>query len=188
MKRTLPKVLGNDELVKLLRVPNRKCPTGLRNYCILLVMYRAGLRRAEITDLTPSRVDFQNQQLRVIGKGNVERVVPLEPWVLDALDEWRKQKPKGSKYFFTTLEGGQISKRYINQMVERTAQKAKLEHTTPHMLRHTFATEMLGEGNDIREVQELLGHSDVSTTMIYTHVNPVHLRQKIQARKGVGEC
>jgi integrase/recombinase XerD len=153
--KKLPTVLNTPEVQELLKQPNRKCPTGLRNYLVMLLMYRAGLRVSD---------------------------VPLETYVLDSLRKWKAERPKGNK-FFTTLKGEELNDRYIRTFVKRYAGKANIQKNVhPHTLRHTFATELLDQGFNIREVQDLLGHSDLSTTMIYTHVNPVTLREKIRLR------
>lgn len=185
--RRLPEVLTAEEVKALLEQPNRRCPTGLRNYTMMLVMYRAGLRVSEVLNLQPRDVDWKAGDVRVNeGKGKKDRVVPLEPWVLDALRAWQEKRPV-SRWFFSTLDGQQLDDRYVRAMVKRLAKKAGIQKDVhPHMLRHTYATQLLNEGLSIREVQELLGHADVSTTMIYTHVNPVDLRRKIRARTGMG--
>ncbi|MHB9146809.1 MAG: tyrosine-type recombinase/integrase [Symbiobacteriia bacterium] len=187
MAKRLPEVLTTDEVCSLLEKPNRRCPTGLRNYTILLLMYRAGLRVSEVLHLQPRDIDWKAGDVRVNeGKGKKDRVVPVEPWVLDALGAWQEKRP-ASKWFFSTLDGEQLDDRYLRAMVKRLAKKARIEKDVhPHMLRHTYATQLLGEGLSIREVQDLLGHADVSTTMIYTHVNPVELRRKIRLRTSKG--
>lgn len=185
-RKKLPETLTTEEANALLKQPNRKCPTGLRNYAIMLIMYRAGLRVSEVVNLQTRDIDWQQGDLKVIdGKGGKDRVVPLELWVLDTLKQWKGAKPKNSKSFFCTLKGEKLNDRYIREFVKRYGEKAVLNKSKgvhPHMLRHTFATELLGKGFNIREVQDLLGHSDLSTTMIYTHVNPVEIRTKIRQR------
>lgn len=183
-QKKLPVVMNTQEVQELLKQPNRKCPTGLRNYLIMLVMYRAGLRVSEVISLECRDINWQSGDLKVVdGKGGKDRVIPLEPYVLDALVKWKEQKPQGKK-FFTTLKGEELNDRYIRKFVERYAEKAGIDKDVhPHTLRHTFATELLDQGFTIREVQELLGHSDLSTTMIYTHVNPIAVRDKIKQRK-----
>lgn len=185
-RKKLPETLTIEEVNALLKQPNRKCPTGLRNYAAMLVMYRAGLRVSEVVNLQARDIDWQQGDLKVVdGKGGKDRVVPLELWVLDTLKQWKAAKPKNSKGLFCTLKGEKLNDRYIREFVKRYGEKAgisKIKGVHPHMLRHTFATELLGKGFNIREVQELLGHSDLSTTMIYTHVNPVEIRTKIRQR------
>ena len=179
MCRKLPKITGSG--AKLLKMANRRAPTGLRNYCMILLMYRGGLRVSEVTGLKPSQINWTDGQVRALGKGNKERVVPLEGWVIDALREWKLKKPE-SKNFFCTLDGGDVSRQYVNSMLERYCRRAGIDKINPHMLRHTYATDLLAEGYNLREIQQVLGHSSISTTQIYTHVNPVELREKIQNR------
>jgi site-specific recombinase XerD len=149
---------------------------------MILLMYRAGMRVSEVTGMQSAWINWKDGQLRILGKGKVERVVPLELWVLDSLKEWKSIRPS-SKYFFCTLGGAQVQRRYVNAMLERYSERAGIEHVNPHMLRHTYATELLNEGYNVREVQNALGHSDLKTTMIYTHVNPVEFRDKIRTRR-----
>jgi site-specific recombinase XerD len=178
--RKLPKVTASA--AKLLKVANRRAPTGLRNYCMMLLMYRGGMRVSEVTAVQPSWINWKDGQIRVMGKGNKDRIIPLETWVIDALAEWKMIRPT-SKFFFCTLAGGVVSRQYINMMLERYSKRAEIPKVNPHMLRHTYATELMNEGYNIREVQQVLGHSSITTTQIYTHVNPVELRGKIQARR-----
>jgi len=146
-------------------------------------MYRAGLRVSEAAGLTAAGINWKDGQLRVLGKKKVERVIPLEPWVIDALGAWKKIRPKAVT-FFCTLEGRPLQRRYLNAMLERYSVRAGIPRVNPHALRHTFATGLLGDGFNLREVQEILGHAHVSTTQIYTHVNPVALREKVRRRPG----
>ena len=186
MVRRLPKIISHEDVRKLLKEPNRKAPTGLRNYCMIVIMYRAGLRVSEVVGekgLLCNQIDFKNGQIRVIGKGDKERLIPLEPWVMDTLEAWKKIKPKNTKYFFCTLEGKPINRRYVNAMLERYSKRAGIELVNPHALRHTYATDLLEDSFNIREVQQVLGHAHLNTTMIYTHVNPTELRNKIRSRK-----
>ena len=184
MAKRLPKTISTDDIKKLMKQPNRKAPTGLRNYCMIVLMYRAGLRVSEATGLKCNQIDWKGEALRVIGKGDKERLIPLEPWVIDTLIKWKEIKPK-SRELFCTLEGKPLERRYINAMLERYSDKAGIERVNPHALRHTYATELLTDGLNIREVQQVLGHSSVTTTMIYTHVNPLELASKIKGRPAI---
>jgi integrase/recombinase XerD len=184
--KKLPKTLTREEALKLLSQPNKNAPTGLRNRCIMQVMYRAGLRESEVINLSPKDIEWKEGILRVWkGKGARDRTLYLDEHTLDLLRAWSNKRP-GSRYFFCTLKGKKLSDRYIREMVNRYARRAGIEkRVNPHMLRHTFATELLQEGYNIREVQKLLGHSDVSTTMIYTHVYDSDLANKIKGRKPI---
>ncbi len=182
MVKRLPKVISKQDAQKLLAVPNVKCPTGLRNRVMLEVMYRAGLRVSEVVKLKPGNIRWESGEIEVRdGKGGKERVVPVDHETLDWLRQWEDKRPNNAR-FFTTLQGKPLDARYIRQVVDRCAEKVELDRklVSPHVLRHSYATEKLDEGFTLREVQELLGHANVSTTQIYTHVNPAALRAKIQ--------
>jgi len=179
----LPKVISRHQAEALLRIPNTKCPTGLRNRSILEVMYRAGLRVSEVIGMKPGHIRWQTGELEVHqGKNNRDRVVPVDQETMSWLGRWDQQRPKRGGRFFTTLAGRPLGRGYIYEMVRRCAGKTGLEFERIgcHVLRHSYATEKLADGFTIRDVQELLGHSDVSTTMIYTHVSPEKLREKVQ--------
>lgn len=186
-KRRLPKTISRDEAAALLAAPNTRAPTGLRNRCILELMYRAGLRVGEALALAPRDVDLSSGTIRVLdgkgGDGTGYFDDSVRPW----LDQWlrvRRDHARRDSPLFCTLAGDPVSVRYIEAMVKRMAKRAGVTSTvTPHVLRHTFATELLDEGANIRQVQEALRHSDVSTTMIYTHVLDTQLRSLIRRRK-----
>jgi integrase/recombinase XerD len=170
--KKLPTFLTDDELDALLAQPNRRCHTGLRNACIMYLMGYAGLREAEALSLKLRDINWRTGQTFVRdGKGGKDRVVYLKPDLLSLLEKWRDSRPVQSHLLFTTLEGEPINARYIRAMVKREAKQAGIEKDVhPHMLRHTFATKLYRQTKDIRLVQKALGHSDLSTTMIYTHV------------------
>lgn len=190
--KRLPVVLTRDEARRLLAQPNRRYPTGLRNYTMMAVMYRAGLRVSEVLALQPVHIDNRRLHIRVVdGKGGKDRTVPVEPWLIDAVQTWQKVRaglPGDPQSLFVTLKGEPINDRYVRAMVKREAVAAGIadKDIHPHTLRHSFASELLEDGFTIREVQDLLGHSDLSTTMIYTHVNPVHMAEKMRRRAPVG--
>lgn len=171
--KKLPKWLTEDEQKALLRVPNRRYRTGLRNLCILRVMLGAGLRAGEVVALRKSHINMQSGKVTVReGKGAKDRVVWIDDETRDLIGAWLERRPR-SDWLFCTLAGGQLYTSYMRQMVKRYAQKAGIpewEKVSPHVLRHTFATDLLKETGNIRMVQKALGHADLSTTMIYTHV------------------
>ena len=187
-RKKLPIVLEKEEAEAILAQPNTGCPTGLRNRTILEVMYRAGLRVSEVINLRPGDIRWGSGILEVRGgKGGKDRNVPVDSETLGWLRAWQGKRPGRRQRFFTTLQGKPLSARYLQQLVKRLAHKAGLERAdlvTPHVFRHTYATELLNGDFTIREVQTLLGHSNVSTTQIYTHVEPRALALKIQNRKG----
>lgn len=177
-------------MTRLLAVPNIAAPTGIRNRCILELMYRAGLRVGEVLTLEPRDVDVAAGTIRVVdGKGGDGTGYFTADALRQLLEEWkrvrRRLQPAAGAPLFCTLAGRPVGVRYTQKMIQRYARRAKITATcTPHVLRHTFATELLDEGFTIREVQEALRHADVSTTMIYTHVLDSNLRDKIQRRRG----
>jgi site-specific recombinase XerD len=186
-KRKLPRVLTGAEARALFDAPNLRAPTGLRNRCMLELMYRAGLRVGEVCTLKPRDVDLRNGVIRVYdGKGGDGTAYFDSETLAVLLDQWKAVRsglPK-SDFLFCTLAGGQVGVRYVQKMIKRMARRAGLdERVHPHMLRHTFATELLEEGFNIREVQEAMRHADISTTEIYTHVLDEQLRSKIQRRR-----
>lgn len=186
-KRKLPKILTRDEVAQLLEAPNLRYPTGLRNRCMLELMYRAGLRVSEVAELKPRDVDVRKGIVRIFdGKGGDGTAYFDAETLRILIDQWkvvRNTLPK-SAFLFCTLDGGQVSPRYLQQMVQRMRRRAGITAIcTPHVLRHTFATELLGEGFSMREVQDALRHADVSTTQVYTHVLDEQLRSKIQQRR-----
>lgn len=186
----LPKTLTTDEAAALLRVPNRRAPTGLRNLAMLTVMYRAGLRVSEACGLHLRDVRWQDGQLHLrseVAKGGREAYVYLDQPTLDVLERWvavRREYAAGKPHLFTTLGGGPVSRHYVWEMVRRYARRAGLEHLQvhPHTLRHSYATELLREGFNIVEVQHLLRHADIRTTVIYTHITDVELQRKVRER------
>lgn len=185
-RKKLPVVLDKEEAEAILAQPNTGCSTGLRNRAILEVMYRAGLRVSEVIYFRPGDIRWGSGILEIRGgKGGKDRNVPVDSETLGWLRAWQGQRPTRRQRFFTTLKGGSLSARYLQQMVKRIASKAgidRADQVTPHVFRHTYATELLNDNFNIREVQDLLGHSSVSTTQIYTHVDPRALAEKIQLR------
>lgn len=190
-----PEVLSANEAEAILAVPNRRAASGLRNRCILEVMYRAGLRVSEVTNLRTRdvRVTGAKPRLEVrASKGGRGRNVPLRRSTAELLERWVAQRPSSEWFFSTTCErggkatgapvGSQLTPRYVQLMVKRCASRASVERiVTPHTFRHTYATDLLDAGLTIREVQVLLGHSHVNTTMIYTHVSHDVIAARISA-------
>lgn len=170
--------------------PNVDCPTGLRNRAMLELMHRAGLRKAEVCGVHLRDVDWTRARIRLrpeVAKGRREAVLPLDRRTLGWLERWkavRRRYASGSPLLFVTLRGTPVGHKYVWEMVSRYARKAGIgQPVYPHMLRHTFATELLSEGFNVREVQDLLRHADIRTTVIYTHVAPEHLAQKVRNRR-----
>ena len=188
-RKRLPIVLEKDEVELLRKAPNTRCPTGLRNRAIIEIMSGAGLRVSEVVNLKPGDIRWRDGIIEVHeGKGSKDRNVPVRDETLAWLQAWREKRPKRARRFFCTLKGRPLAPRYIQAMVKRMAHRAGLERAekvTPHTLRHSYATHMLNGGFNIREVQELLGHSSISTTQVYTHVRPGGLLEKIRGQNAV---
>ena len=168
-RKKLPVVLEPGECQRLLKIPNKRYLTGIRNKAIMLVMLNMGLRVSEITDLKPGSINLTSRKLRIVnGKGGVDRDLVIPAGIKETLMQWKGRKPKGTKYFFTTLKGKQLSTRYLCEMIKRYGRKAKIDKIiSPHTLRHTFATEYYRQTKDIETLRRILGHSDISTTTIY---------------------
>lgn len=175
--RSLPKSLTENEVECLLAAPDTTTPLGLRNRCMLEVMYASGLRVSELVTLRVDQLNLRQGVLRVIGKGNKERLVPLGEesigWVERYVQEARPAtlEQKSSPILFVTRRGDGMTRHAFWHIIKRLAQQAGISKPlSPHTLRHAFATHLLNHGADLRVVQMLLGHSDISTTQIYTHV------------------
>jgi integrase/recombinase XerD len=182
--RRLPRCLTAAQIEALLASPRTDGPVGLRDRAMLEVMYATGLRASEVTSLEWANVDLDLGLVRVFGKGRKERLVPLGReagrWVRRYVDEARTRLAKGrtSKVLFLSNRGGALSSTGLWGIVRRHAVGAGVERTlTPHVLRHSFASHLLERGADLRALQAMLGHSDISTTQIYTHVTRERLRQ-----------
>ena len=179
----LPKALQESELQKLLDAPDVSTAKGQRDSAILELLYASGMRVAELCALTLVDIEFNQGYAVVTGKGNKQRIVPIHPLALKKLQAWisdgRKQFEKvPQKWVFLSSRGNQLSTDATRRIVNEVCKQAGLgPHVTPHTLRHSFATDMLNGGADLRTVQELLGHSTLSTTQIYTHVSNKRLKE-----------
>jgi len=183
--RHLPERLTREEAQALLAGPNVRCPTGLRNHVLLRLLYRAGLRCGEALELRVGDVRPGELHLKRTKRGK-HRVVPLDPDTERLLGLWIEQRPPQPQgRALCTLKGRRLSDAYVRQMVDRESRAAGISRLRvhPHLLRHSFDSELLEEGFNIREVADLLGHAHISTTQIYLHANPVALRAKIRGRR-----
>jgi integrase/recombinase XerC len=173
LPRALPRALDADSVAALLRVPEGKDPTALRDRSALVLLYGMGLRLAEAASVLDAQVDLEERLLRVRGKGDKERVLPIPGRCVAILAAYRQIRGKND----TFLKGrnGPLSPRTIARIVARAAGAALGRHVTPHQLRHSFATHLLGGGANLREIQSLLGHANLSTTQRYTHVDAERL-------------
>jgi integrase/recombinase XerC len=182
LPRRLPSVLPKDESKDLLDAPSEDTLAGRRDRALLELLYASGVRVAECCGLDLEDLDRRHGTVRVMGKGRKERVVPVGEIALEALDAYLDRRGGGNGPLFRNARGTRLSTRSVHSIVRRRARAAGLaRRVTPHTLRHTFATHLLGEGADLRFIQELLGHSRLSTTQRYTHVSPEHLMKVYDA-------
>ncbi|MDG1873693.1 MAG: tyrosine recombinase XerC [Mariniblastus sp.] len=183
--KKLPHFLSGQEIGKLLAAPPRQQAMGLRDRAILETLYSAGLRVSELVGINLDDLDLEDGLVRVRGKGKRERLAPLGSYAIRAIRAWlRKRTPDQSQSkteasaVFLNKFGKRITTRSIGRMLEKYLKITGLDsRTSPHTLRHSFATHLLDSGADIRSVQELLGHKSLVTTQIYTHVSTAGLRQ-----------
>ncbi|MCL2523128.1 MAG: site-specific tyrosine recombinase XerD [Betaproteobacteria bacterium] len=181
----LPKVISEQQVENLLAAPDSEMPLGLRDRAMIEVIYACGLRVSELVTLRLHEVNFTDGALRAFGKGSKERLVPLGEvaidWLRRYLAEARPAILKGqhSEALFVTGRGGAMTRQAFWQLIKRYALAAGIapERLSPHVLRHAFATHLLNHGADLRVVQLLLGHADISTTQIYTHVARERLKK-----------
>jgi len=174
--RKLPSFLPKDEATALLDAAPEPSAGGARDRALLELLYASGLRVAECCGLDLDDLDEGRRTVRVLGKGDKERVVPVGDTALEALAAYLAMRGRRRGPIFLNARGGRLTARRAHRIVRRRARRAGLtQRVTPHTLRHSFATHMLGEGADLRLIQELLGHSRLSTTQRYTHVSPEHL-------------
>jgi integrase/recombinase XerC len=184
LPRRLPSFLPKDESKELLDAPVEDSAAGRRDHALLELLYASGLRVAECCGLDLEDLDRRHGTVRVLGTGGKERVVPVGEAALAALDAYLGPERPGARSgpIFRNPRGGRLSTRSARNIVRRRAREAGIaRRVTPHTLRHTFATHLLGEGADLRLIQELLGHSRLSTTQRYTHVSPEHLMKVYDA-------
>lgn len=191
IRRHLPGYLRLEEVEKLLEQPDSKTPTGLRDRAMLEVLYSTGLRVSELTGLSVSDLDAKVGCVRCIGKGDKERIVPVGRKALSIVDKYlregrpallRSVKGGGSSALFVNRRGMALSRVGVWKILSAYGRRAGLRVAlTPHMLRHSFATHLLERGADLRSVQLMLGHADISTTQIYTHVVEERLKQIYKA-------
>ncbi len=177
--RKLPVTLDADSVTRLLEIEDDS-PLAIRDKAIMELFYSSGLRLSELTELRWNQVDFASGLVTVTGKGNKTRLVPLGSHAADALLEWRKTRAALAGFetpqVFVSNRGTPISTRTIQTRIKHWARRQGIpQNVYPHLLRHSFASHLLESSGDLRAVQELLGHSDISTTQIYTHLDFQHL-------------
>lgn len=186
----LPDVLSVDEVSRMLDRHIDPSPAGMRDRALLEVLYGCGLRASEASGLNTTDIYFDEGFLRVVGKGGKERISPLSgmaaEWLARYLDEARpvlgrkagNARPADAGAVFLNARGGRLTRQSIHAIVARAGSAIGRDGLHPHTLRHSFATHMLEGGADLRIIQEILGHSDISTTQIYTHIDRTHLQEE----------
>jgi integrase/recombinase XerC len=183
-EKKLPHFVQQDDMTRLLATPSAETPQGIRDRAILETLYSAGLRVSEMTSLNVDDVDLADGIATVRGKGKRERLALLGPPAVQAITDWLGQRvslagPRAEKQLalFLNRSGTRLSSRSVGRLLEKYLAQAGLDpRTSPHTLRHSFATHLLDAGADIRSVQELLGHKSLGTTQVYTHVTTQRLR------------
>ena len=195
LPKSLPHVLSQEDVEKLLECADAATPAGALDAALVELLYASGARIGEVASLDVDRIDFSDKSVRLFGKGSKERIVPLYPAALHALDAYlaharpmllanhkggltAEEAADAQRALFINARGARMSERSLRARFERLLARAGLAGmATPHTMRHTFATEVLDGGADLRSVQEMLGHASLSTTQIYTHLTPERLRE-----------
>jgi tyrosine recombinase xerC len=181
-EKELPNVLSKDDLNKMRRVINTEKITGIRDRLIIELLYSSGIRASELINLNEYVIDFNEREMRIVGKGDKERITffsrNAKKWLEKYIEEKKKEYKNYSKeILITNSKGKKLTTRSLRRLISNHATEAGLQkEVTPHVFRHSFATELLNNGVDIRYLQELLGHSSISTTQVYTHVSKSFLR------------
>lgn len=183
-RRKLPKTLSTEDVNRLLNQPDSSTPLGARDRAMLETLYATGLRVSELVRLETRQINFDGNYLTIKGKGSKVRAVPFGRWARDRLTEFMGHarlailKGRSSAYVFTNRSGRPLTRQGFWKLIRRYALAAGVDkRVTPHTLRHSFATHLLEGGADLRAVQSMLGHADISTTEIYTHVDGARLKK-----------
>jgi len=179
--KKLPGILDVDQVNQLLNISDTK-PISLRDKAIMELLYSSGLRLAELVALNPIDLNIQDRSLTVVGKGNKKRMLPIGSKAIDAIKAWIKVRSQvatpDEEALFVGNRGNRLSRRSVQSRINHWAKRNGLQQDVyPHLLRHSFATHLLEASGDLRAVQELLGHKDISTTQVYTHLDFQHLAE-----------
>lgn len=178
MEKKLPKFIYYNVLLEIIN-ESTKDKDGVRDRLIIEMLYATGVRVSELINIKINDIDFNNRRIIVLGKGNKERIVYYGEYAEEVLKEYIKTHDrKNHNYLFVNSKGGKLTDRGVRYIIDNIMSRLSVKvHVTPHVLRHTFATDMLNNGCDIKVVQELLGHSSLKATEIYTHVTNEHLKK-----------
>jgi len=182
--KKLPEFLSEDKVFDLLNAPSKDTPSGMRDRIILELLYATGIRVSELIDIKLLDLDFSTGYLKILGKGRKERIVPLPDITLKKMAYYVKDQRKlisrrsvREDFLFLSRSGKRLSRQSIWKLIKKYSREANISRSiSPHSLRHSFATHLLEGGADLRSLQMLLGHSDISTTEIYTHITGSHLK------------
>ncbi|NYF24455.1 integrase/recombinase XerD [Sporosarcina sp. JAI121] len=185
LEQKLPRVLSMDEIDRLIEAPDRSKPQGVRDTALLEILYGTGMRVSELIGLNMDDIHLSMGFVRVFGKGGKERIIPLGGKSITACKRYIEEarpgfikKQKGAEALFVNMRGTRLTRQGCWKLLNGHALKAGIhKELTPHILRHTFATHLVENGADLRAVQEMLGHADISTTQIYTHVSRSRLKE-----------
>ncbi|HPG30777.1 MAG TPA: site-specific tyrosine recombinase XerD [bacterium] len=185
-KRTkkLPNYMTDDEIKKILESPDLNELTGIRDRAMLEILYGSGVRVSELTGLRLKNLYLEQGYIKVFGKGSKERIIPIGKYAEESIKNYlansrhKLSKPFSEDYLFLTRKGEKFTRQAINKMVFQYGVKTGVQRKiTPHLFRHTFATHLINNGADLRAVQEMLGHSDISATQIYTHLDLRYIKE-----------
>ncbi len=182
VRKMMPEVLTETDIVNILNQPDLTTKEGIRDRAILELLYSAGIRVSELVNMELTDINLDEKIIRCFGKGAKERIVPIGDYVVDAIKNYLVYRTEISKkfsnYLFITRFGKKFTRAGIWKLIKNYALKAGInKNVYPHIFRHSFATHLLKGGADLRSVQEMLGHSDISTTQIYTHVDRSYLKK-----------
>lgn len=186
IEQRLPRVLSMEEVDILIAAPDQSKPQGVRDSALLEILYGTGMRVSELIDLDLDDIHLSMGFVRVFGKGGKERIVPLgnkaiescTRYLTDARPKFIEKKQGTQDALFVNMHGGRLTRQGCWKLLKGHAESGKLQKKlTPHILRHSFATHLIENGADLRAVQEMLGHADISTTQIYTHVSRARLKE-----------
>lgn len=182
-EKLIPKYINYNNLEEMLEIPNLDTKEGQRERLILEILYGCGIRVSELINIKIKDIDFSNKTILIFGKGSKERIVPIGEYVIYYLNEYLRERQvlfrkKRSDYLFLNKSGGQLSRFSFFKIIKRLLKEKNIKvDVSPHTLRHSFATHMLEYGADLRSIQELLGHSDIATTKIYTHISNNRIKE-----------
>lgn len=181
--KVLPKLVKDNDVQKMFLIPDTRKAIGQRNLLVIRMLYATGIRVSELVDIKIKDINIYDHTIRIMGKGSKERMVIFGEYTEDDLKKYLKDgrkelDKKHSEYLLLNKDGNKLSDRYVRKIIDDIIIKASIEmHVSPHMLRHTFATQMLNNGADLVCVKDLLGHESLNTTSIYTHVSYDKIRE-----------